>query len=75
MAALAGIEKRHQVLEPSAGYGALALQVPSMSHVTCIELNEDAWSHLKLLGFKPIRSDFLRCFSNPIYDRVLMNPP
>lgn len=79
MVALANIKPTHDVLEPSAGYGALASEMFNagidLSLITCIELNEAACGHLSMLGFNPIRFDFLNCHSNPIYDRVVMNPP
>lgn len=65
-----------KVLEPSAGDGALAKPAFEKSgHITCIEINPEAAKSLSILGFIPIIQDFLTIEPEPIYDRVVMNPP
>lgn len=64
------------VLEPSAGDGAIALPIRKLGHkVTCIELHNGREHHLKSLGFNTWCIDFFEVLKNPIFDRVVMNPP
>lgn len=66
----------HDVLEPSAGHGALAeacLKFGAAS-VDCIELDEASALVLKGKGFLVIGSDFLS-YKGPAYERIVMNPP
>jgi len=82
MIAAAGLGPGLDVLEPSAGTGAIALRVaPLVTAVDCIE--RDARLADRLRTVMPADSgdvrcaDFLEVEPNPIlrYDRVLMNPP
>lgn len=67
-----------RVLEPSAGRGAIALACADMfTHVDCIELMDSNYEYLKEEPkYRSVtQSDFLTVNPDPIYDRVLMNPP
>jgi 16S rRNA A1518/A1519 N6-dimethyltransferase RsmA/KsgA/DIM1 with predicted DNA glycosylase/AP lyase activity len=59
---LAEIEPGMTVLEPSAGEGALADEVPELNRdrTQCVELNEKAAAKLQAKGFKVMVADFLR---------------
>lgn len=79
---LAAVEPGMVVLEPSAGRGAIAYPLAAAgAHVDCYELDEDNYRHL--LDHRPddaphigvTQADFLAVPPNPIYDRVVMNPP
>lgn len=77
---LAEIQPSMRILEPSAGRGALALPAAqaagNLSFVTCIELMGRNADVLHKLGFPTVyRRDFLEIEPDPIYDRVVMNPP
>jgi len=75
---LAKIESDMVVLEPSAGRGAIALELSKVSAgVDCVEIDP---SHLAALSsaqsYRYIEiGDFLALTPKPIYDRVVMNPP
>ncbi len=77
--ALAELEYGMKTMEPSAGRAALALpaaHVVGLEHVTCYELMERNVLHLQSLGFAVNDpQDFLEVTPQPIYDRVVMNPP
>lgn len=66
-----------EVLEPSAGEGALALAARDLgAWVTCCELDPERARVLRGLGFDVFEGDFLA--NEPglrSFDRVLMNPP
>jgi predicted RNA methylase len=75
---LACIQSGMHVLEPSAGRGAIANACAELGCVVdCCELMRDNYLKLcentNLRHVKPI--DFLTLEPNPIYDRVVMNPP
>ena len=79
---LADIRDGMCVLEPSAGQGAIAKAAHSAAADVMIDMyelmpaNNDALHalNLRLSGIgKPV--DFLTVEPNPIYDRVVMNPP
>lgn len=79
---LAAVEPDMVVLEPSAGRGAIAYPLAAAGAlVDCYELGEDNYRHL--LDHRPddaphigvTQADFLAVPPNPIYDRVVMNPP
>jgi len=79
---LAEISRRHRVLEPSAGRGAIALEVARLgAQVDCVELLQANYSHLmtlrgaKALNGQLIYGDFLAQKPEPVYDRITMNPP
>lgn len=64
-------------MEPSAGRGAIAsaLAIAGLK-VDCIELLSDNAKHLEQLPFRSVRcADFLSIEPEPIYDRIVMNPP
>ncbi|MHA1417319.1 MAG: N-6 DNA methylase [Candidatus Heimdallarchaeaceae archaeon] len=63
------------VLEPSAGQGGIADFVPKNCHLDCIELLPENVIILKKKGYKVQQGDFLSFKPNPIYHRIVMNPP
>lgn len=76
--ALADIHPGMEVLEPSAGGGAIASEAAARGAVVdCIEIlpanlaviTSDGYARSAVLG------DFLETAPNPVYDRVVMNPP
>jgi predicted RNA methylase len=74
---LARLDSGMTALEPSAGRGAIAsaLAIAGLE-VDCIELLPDNAKHLEALPFRSVRcADFLSIEPEPIYDRVVMNPP
>ncbi|GHJ34269.1 lambda phage type II DNA modification methyltransferase [Streptomyces hygroscopicus subsp. sporocinereus] len=77
---LADLSPGMDVLEPSAGRGAIALPIAKLGvFVECVELQEDNARHILdadapgILGVTI--GDFLTCDSNPEFDRIVMNPP
>ncbi len=72
---LAGIETDHLVLEPSAGQGHIAGWVPKSAVVHCIELLTVNAEELEKKGLKVIAYDFMLTQPEPVYDRIVMNPP
>lgn len=88
---LAHIEQGMSVAEPEAGQGAIAVEVYKLSgNVTCFELDKSNAIVLsqKLaetvlhdfkrgypMGFEVHHGDFLAIEPNPIFDRIVMNPP
>lgn len=76
--ALACIKYGMRVLEPSAGKGGLAYPAAAAgATVDCVELMDANFAALAgdaKLG-EVRNSDFLALDPNPIYDRVVMNPP
>jgi len=71
---LAEIGKAMKVLEPSAGTGNIAKELIKMADVDCVELREEYAD--KIRGICKVQvTDFLTVEPNPIYDRVVMNPP
>lgn len=69
-------------LEPSAGQGAIAKMVAIYGHVDCVELLPDNVKVLDDLldgradyGYSVKQADFLTIEPDPVYDRVVMNPP
>jgi predicted RNA methylase len=78
----AEINKRHQVLEPNAGRGAIALRVADIgATVDCVELLDENYKQLCLLAQQGelnglvFHCDFLSMAPAPVYDRIVMNPP
>jgi predicted RNA methylase len=69
---LAEILEGDDVLEPSAGHGAIAKYLPKGS--TLIEVDNEKCAKLKALGFAPICQDFLT-YTEKKFDRIIMNPP
>ena len=72
----ARIEPGMLVLEPSAGHGALAeLARAHGGKVHCFELLADNVAELEKRLLPVTAGDFLEQPVDPIYDRVVMNPP
>lgn len=86
------LARRHpwRVLEPSAGLGAIALEVRECqpnATIRCVELDVDRAKHLSDDGFETYQMDFLEyhpaMFEKPednpdgdlLFDTILMNPP
>ena len=73
----AGIVAGMAVLEPSAGRGALA--APALlrrARVDCVEIDPRSVRILASMAFRQVvEADFLTLPSEPMYDRVVMNPP
>jgi hypothetical protein len=66
------------VLEPSAGSGNIAKEAAKFTHIVdCIEIQSRYAYELEISGLyrKVTEADFLTVIPNPVYDRVLMNPP
>ena len=75
---LAGIGPVHQVLEPSAGTGALAEPAARIAAaVDCIEMDAGNAAEIRAGGYARTVTvqDFLTVHPAPRYDRVIMNPP
>jgi len=80
---LADIKDGMMVLEPSAGRGAIVkgiIAAASKVIVDMHELNAENYALLMsanfpLSGIAPEPTDFLAADPNPVYDRVVMNPP
>jgi hypothetical protein len=74
---LAEIKPGMRVLEPSAGQGNIAKEIAKITDVDCVELlpeNVKKLLELKLPG-TVLMTDFLQLEPQPIYDRIVMNPP
>lgn len=66
------------VLEPSAGVGHLADAVREVCPTSCITTNEISHTLREILvlkGYTPEAFDFMDFPGEPLYDRVIMNPP
>jgi protein-L-isoaspartate O-methyltransferase len=77
---MAALEPGMTVLEPSAGQGAIALaaaqRIGSIDLVTVCELLPGNAKKLREAGFAAVKEqDFLGVAPEPLYDRVVMNPP
>lgn len=76
---LAGVAPGMRVLEPQAGEGAIALaaaEVVGRANVVCHELMPRNVERLQALGFAIEQpQDFLQVPPQPVFDRVLLNPP
>jgi len=75
MIELADICESDYVLEPSAGQGAIAKLIPSVSRLHCYELNEANNRVLHEMGFCVMGFDFLKSEENPYYTKIIANPP
>lgn len=69
---LAEILEGDDILEPSAGHGAIAKYLPNGS--TLIEIDSEKCTKLKELGLDPICQDFLT-YAEKKFNRIIMNPP
>lgn len=75
---LAQIGTGHRILEPEAGRAGIAGEIPlwAVAELDCVELLPDNVAWLKAHGYNVIHAgDFLTLTPNPIYDRIVMNPP
>lgn len=76
---IARIEPGMQCLEPSAGRGAIAVAMHKAgAFVHMFELmaaNHQSLVELGLIGAVVTKADFLLAMPNPVFDRVVMNPP
>lgn len=79
MITAAEIEPHHRVLEPSAGQGAILLplvrKLSSKAQAVVCELLPMNQKALKAQGFNVDASDFMTFECEPIFDRILANPP
>ncbi|MFI6056316.1 methyltransferase [Streptomyces violascens] len=74
---LADLRAGHEVLEPSAGQGAIAAEAALICTVDCVELLADNAQHITAAGYarSVTVADFLTLPAEQRYDRVVMNPP
>ncbi|MFD9824287.1 hypothetical protein [Streptomyces violascens] len=74
---LADLRAGHEVLEPSAGQGAIAAEAALICTVDCIELLADNARHITAAGYARTVTvaDFLAVPAEQRYDRVVMHPP
>ena len=76
---MAGLEPGMQLLEPSAGIGSLALpasKIVGIGNVHLVELLARNAGRLRQAGFTNVHEgDFLQLRPEPLYDRIVMNPP
>lgn len=77
MARMLQIKPEDRVLEPSAGYGALAKAANRFTvNVDCIENDPEAVKHLRAFSYRVVEADFLSVDPpSDKYDKVIMNPP
>ena len=77
MLTFAQVLPHHRVLEPSAGAGDLAVAIADygVNKIDCFEIHPLLRQALKLQNFKVLGSDFLIHAPEPIYDRIIANPP
>ena len=76
MLELVPITERNFILEPSAGMGAIAKNLPGeRGMITCVEKNEDRAEYLDQYGFPTYCADFLEWEPGLTFDRIYMNPP
>ena len=77
LACLADVPAGSRALEPSAGQGALARPLADRGLlVDCVELQEKNAAVLRESGFASVSvGDFLTRPVEPLYVRILMNPP
>jgi len=74
--ALANINDGDWVLEPSAGHGGIADFIPKTSKIDCVEIIPENVAILKSKNYSVIHEgNFLTLEPNPVYDRIVMNPP
>jgi predicted RNA methylase len=76
---LAGVEPGMRLLEPSAGRGAIALAAADAGAVVdCVEIQDEHAAAITDAHHPDITvlvADFLTTAPQPVYDRVVMNPP
>lgn len=72
----ADIRLNHIVLEPSAGHGAIAEEVPECTLLVTLEVNYSLCEILQLKGFEVYQKDFLEHQPGELqFHRIVMNPP
>jgi len=71
---MADIEDDHEVLEPSAGLGAIAMFLPK-DRTTCVEISGLHCRALESKGFHTYNRNFISWDSDKKFDRIVMNPP
>lgn len=74
---LAEVEPHHEVLEPSAGHGAIADALSAVvppRQLCLVEILPANCRVLRAKGYEPVEDDFLTARLLPV-DRVVMNPP
>jgi len=75
---LASINRHHEILEPSAGQGAIIeaiLRAEPEAKVYAIELMDVNCTILTKKGFYCDNLDFLATPAQPVFDRIIANPP
>jgi protein-L-isoaspartate O-methyltransferase len=77
MLQIAQVKSSHRILEPSAGSGDLACAIANLGvqFIDCFEIHPLLQTALKLQGFNLIGDNFLNSSPQPIYDRIIANPP
>lgn len=77
MLQIAQVKPSHRILEPSAGSGDLACAIAQLgvNFIDCFEIYPLLQTALKLQGFNLVGDDFLNSSPQPIYDRIIANPP
>lgn len=81
MIGYAGIYPGQTILEPSAGKGNIVEGVwyhlggANKATVHCYETSSRLYDILRMKGAEMVGMDFTEAAPNPIYDRILMNPP
>lgn len=71
------IQPGHEVLEPSAGKGNIAVQIKVSAPdalLDVVEYNSTLSSLLEQKGFNVVGDDFIK-YTGKSYDRIVMNPP
>lgn len=75
----ADIQPQDQVLEPSAGQGAIADRIRELllnpSHLHCVEIQRENINLLRKKGFDVSSMDFLEKKPVEFADKIVMNPP
>jgi predicted RNA methylase len=75
---LANLKPGMQLFEPEAGTGNLAdaaAAIVGKQNVVCCELQEKNQQLLRDKGYHVIPGDFLSLPPDPVYPRIIMNPP
>lgn len=72
----ADIKPGEQVLEPSAGQGAIADQIAKDALIYCMDISELHCGVLRAKGYKRVQcKDFLAYYPSVKWDKCVMNPP
>ena len=77
MIAIADVKAHHRILEPSAGSGDLASAIAGLGvkQIDCFEVNSSLQKAIRIRDFNLVGDDFLASTPQPIYDRIIANPP